>query len=73
MIGVMKLTNTYTTTQGDMWDLIAKRLYNEEASLNVLLEANQQYADIVVFPAGIVLEVPEYTAPVTSMLLPWSR
>lgn len=44
------MTNTYTTTQGDMWDLIAKRLYNDEASLNVLLEANQQYADIVVFP-----------------------
>ena len=67
------MTNTYTTTQGDMWDLIAKRLYNDEASLNVLLEANQQYADTVVFPAGIVLEVPEYTAPVTSMLLPWRR
>lgn len=67
------MTNTYTTTQGDMWDLIAKRLYNDEASLNVLLEANQQYADIVVFPAGIVLEVPEYTAPVTSMLPQWRR
>lgn len=67
------MTNTYTTIQGDMWDLIAKRLYNDEASLNVLLEANQQYADIVVFPAGIVLEVPKYTAPVTSMLPPWRR
>lgn len=67
------MTNTYTTIQGDMWDLIAKRLYNDEASLNVLLEANQQYADIVVFPAGIVLEVPEYTAPVTSMLPQWRR
>lgn len=67
------MTNTYTTTQGDMWDLIAKRLYNDEASLNILLEANQQYADIVVFPAGIVLEVPEYTAPVTSMLPLWRR
>lgn len=67
------MTNTYTTTQGDMWDLIAKRLYNDEASLNVLLEANQQYADIVVFPAGIVLEVPEYIVPVTSMLPPWRR
>lgn len=67
------MTNTYTTIQGDMWDLIAKRLYNDEASLNVLLEANQQYADIVVFPAGIVLEVLEYTAPVTSMLPPWRR
>lgn len=67
------MTNTYTTTQGDMWDLIAKRLYNDEASLNILLEANQQYADIVVFPAEIVLEVPEYTAPATSMLPPWRR
>lgn len=67
------MTNTYTTTQGDMWDLIAKRLYNDEASLNVLLEVNQQYADIVIFPAGIVLEVQKYTAPVTSMLPPWRR
>lgn len=67
------MRRTYTTIQGDMWDLIAKRLYNNEASLNVLLRANQQYADIVVFPAGIVLEAPKYTAPVTSMLPPWRR
>ena len=64
------MRKTYTTTQGDMWDLIAKRLYNDEASLNVLLEANQRYADMVVFPAGVELDVPEYTAPVTSMLPP---
>ena len=67
------MLKTYTTTQGDMWDLIAKRLYNDEASLNVLLEANQRYADMVVFPAGVELDVPEYTAPVTSMLPPWRR
>ena len=52
------MRKTYTTTQGDMWDLIAKRLYNDEASLNVLLEANQRYADMVVFPAGVELDVP---------------
>ena len=67
------MRKTYTTTQGDMWDLIAKRLYNGEASLNVLLEANQRYADMVVFPAGVELDAPEYTAPVTSMLPPWRR
>lgn len=67
------MRKTYTTTQGDMWDLIAKRLYNDEASLNVLLEANQRYADMVVFPAGVELDAPEYTAPVTSMLQPWRR
>lgn len=67
------MRKTYTTTQGDMWDLIAKRLYNDEASLNVLLEANQCYADMVVFPAGVELDAPEYTALVTSMLPPWRR
>lgn len=67
------MTKTYTTIQGDMWDLIAKRLYGDEAALNVLLEANQQYADTVVFPAGVVLKVSEYTAPVTSILPPWRR
>ncbi|WP_304270382.1 tail protein X [Phascolarctobacterium succinatutens] len=67
------MRKTYTTTQGDMWDLIAKRLYNDEASLNVLLEANQRYADMVVFSAGVELVVPEYTALVTSMLPPWRR
>ena len=67
------MRKTYTTTKGDIWDLIAKRLYNDEASLNVLLEANQRYADMVVFPAGVELDVPEYTAPVTSMLPPWRR
>lgn len=67
------MRKTYTTIQGDMWDLIAKRLYDDEAVLNVLLAANPAYIDTVVFPAGVVLVVPEYTAPVTSILPPWRR
>lgn len=67
------MKKTYTTSQGDMWDLIAKRLYDDEAALNVLLQANPAYIDTVVFPAGVVLVVPEYTAPVTSILPPWRR
>ena len=67
------MRKTYTTIQGDMWDMMAKRIYGDEAALNVLLEANQRYAYMVVFPAGVELDVPEYTAPVTSMLPPWRR
>ncbi len=67
------MLDKYITVQGDMWDSIAKRLYGTEAALNVLLEANQQYADIVIFPAGYGLTVPEYVAPVTSTLPPWRR
>lgn len=67
------MLDKYITIQGDMWDSIAKRLYGTEAALNKLLEANQQYADIVVFPAGIVLAVPGYVAPNASTLPPWRR
>ena len=63
----------YTTVQGDMWDLIAKRKYGTEKAMPVLLEANQQYADVVVFGAGIVLNIPEYEAPTPDTLPPWRR
>lgn len=63
----------YTTVQGDMWDLIAKRKYGTEKAMHVLLEANQQYSDIVVFGVGIVLNIPEYEAPTPDTLPPWRR
>ena len=63
----------YTTIQGDCWDGIAKRLYGTEAAMNALLEANQDYNDITVFSAGVVLTVPEYEAPRTNLLPPWRR
>lgn len=67
------MLDKYITIQGDMWDSIAKRLYGTEAAPNVLLEANQQYADIVMFPAGIMLRIPKYIAPKVSTLPPWRR
>lgn len=67
------MPDTYETMQGDMWDMIAYKLYGTESGMNVLLEANQQYADTVIFPAGIVLNVPEYTEPVPDTLPPWRR
>ena len=67
------MSRTYKTVQGDMWDSIAYKLYGTETALNVLLEANQQYAGIIVFPAGVLLEIPEYIAPAISTLPPWRR
>ena len=54
---------TYTTIQGDMWDGIAKKIYGTENGINVLLEANLKYRDIIIFSGGILLNIPEYTAP----------
>lgn len=68
------MAKTYYTIQGDMWDGIAKKLYDVESGVNALLETNQQYADIVVFPAGIILDVPDYEKPTpTNLLPPWRR
>ena len=67
------MLKTYTTVQGDMWDSIAYKCYGDEAGINALMGANEDYIDTVVFPAGIVLTVPEYAKPVTSTLPPWRR
>lgn len=67
------MSKTYETVQSDMWDGIAYKLYGTETALNKLLDANQQYAGIVVFPAGVELQVPEYIAPAISSLPPWRR
>lgn len=67
------MSKTYTTVQGDMWDGIAKAVYDTEAGMSVLLQANEDYRDIVVFPAGIVLSVPDYKKPKADNLPPWRR
>ena len=51
--------NNYTTIQGDTWDMIAKRVYDDESYTQLLMEANPQLLDYFVFPEGIVVAVPE--------------
>lgn len=49
--------NTYTTLQGDSWDSICYRLYGEERLAHRLLQANPAYMDVLIFAAGLVLEL----------------
>ncbi|MBG9479370.1 tail protein X [Lysinibacillus sphaericus] len=51
--------SSYTTIQGDMWDLIAYKLWGSEYLLPFLFEANPQYKDILIFEGGLLLKVPE--------------
>lgn len=64
---------TYSTIQGDMWDSIAYKLFGTEYAINALIDANQKYKDIIIFPAGIVLNVPVYEIPKNSNIPPWER
>ena len=39
----------YRTKANDTFDMIAYRLYNDEAVASYLIEANPQYADVIQF------------------------
>ena len=71
------MPSTYTTMQGDMWDLIASRLWGRERLFHVLLDANPAHREVLVFDAGVVLTVP--ALPAGSLLTaadtrpPWRR
>lgn len=49
----------YTTSQGDMWDQLAKNLLGSELLMGKLIAANPAHSSTVIFSAGVVLTVPE--------------
>ena len=50
---------TYTTLQGDMWDMIAYKTLGSISLTDKLMMANRRYLNFYTFPAGIVLALPE--------------
>lgn len=48
----------YLTEQGDTFDLIAWKLYDEEMLASEIIQANLDYADVLIFDAGVTLLVP---------------
>ena len=67
---------TYRTEQGDTWDLIALRMYpsiGAEKLMDVLLDVNHEHIHTVIFPANVILNIPEVSVPVISSLPAWKR
>ena len=63
----------YTTVQGDKWDSIAFNQMGTTDHTDKLMNANTKYRDIFIFPAGIVLEIPEVSERNYDDLPPWKR
>lgn len=61
---------TYTTVSGDLWDMVSFNVYGSEEYTGILMQANLQYVDIVIFDSGVVLRVPELLKNDTG-LPPW--
>lgn len=66
---------TYTTIQGDMWDSIAYQQLGSTSHTDQLMNLNQQYRDYYIFPAGIVLTLPdsEPATAVSETIPPWKQ
>ena len=62
---------SYTTVQGDIWDSISLRLYGTEKFMYWLIDANPNYRNIVVFPANIILAVPDAPRRERVSFPPW--
>lgn len=63
----------YTTISGDMWDLIAFKTLGSEMYTHTLIENNLRYKHIMVFPAGVKLNIPKIETPSASGLPPWKQ
>jgi len=65
---------TYSTIQGDTWDLISVKMYQDEAHTGILITANPDHANTVLFSAGIVLDIPPRPEiPAHSTLPSWRQ
>lgn len=66
---------SYTTEQGDTFDLIAKKCYDNELMMGKIIDANPKYNGVMVFPSGILLSIPdtETAGQESSTVPPWRQ
>lgn len=68
------MPDTYTTTQGDTWDMIAYRQMGSEKRTHTLMAANPAHRGTVFFDAGQVLVIPDISSTTsTDPVPPWQR
>lgn len=63
----------YTTMQGDTFDILALDAYNEEHKADLIIKANPQYSNVIVFDAGVLLKIPIIEVQSANTLPPWKR
>lgn len=66
--------NICVTRAGDTFDLLAIAAYSDEKMASRIIRANPQYANTIVFEAGVKIKIPVISATETpSTLPPWRR
>lgn len=63
----------YTTQQGDTFDILALDAYNDEYKAHIIIQANSEQTETLVFDAGVELKIPIIEQETASTLPPWKR
>lgn len=71
--GDVMINRQYVTVSGDMWDSIAYKILGNEAYTDKLIKNNLQYKNIFIFPAGILLDIPNIEIKKSADLPPWKQ
>lgn len=65
---------THVTVEGDTFDALALKYYNNEQLASRIISSNLDYCDVLIFEAGVVLRIPIMdTVDTPETLPPWRR
>lgn len=65
------MAKLYSTISGDTWDGIAYKTMGDGYLMDLLIAENPQHSDILVFPAGVELTIPDVEDETSDTLPPW--
>jgi len=65
--------SSYTTKQGDTWDIIAYQQLGSTDYTDRLMSANLEHVGTFLFPAGVALRLPKIEEKTSGSLPPWKR
>lgn len=64
----------YTTSKGDTFDILAFVFYDDPLLASVIIQANPDYADVLIFEDNVELHIPEIdTTEIPETLPPWRQ
>ena len=65
---------TITTVEGDTFDALALEFYNDEKQAWLIIQANLDYCDVLIFEESVELRIPILeNKEVPETLPPWRR
>ena len=65
---------TIKTVEGDTFDGLALEYYNDEKQASLIIRANLDYCDVLIFEADVELKIPIVeNAETPDTLPPWRR